>query len=80
VTLTLKEAQEILPLAPRGLSRIQSAAYIGVSAGTFDTMVDDGRMPAPKEINKRRVWDRHALDLAFDALPNVEEDNPWDRS
>jgi hypothetical protein len=43
-------------------------------------MVEDGRMPKPKQINVRRVWDRHKLDLAFDALPGDEENeaNPWD--
>jgi predicted DNA-binding transcriptional regulator AlpA len=59
-------------LPPRGLSREQAAAYYGVSAGTFDEMVQDGRAPSPKVINKRNVWDRHALDLAFDALPDKQ--------
>jgi hypothetical protein len=35
-------------------------------------MVQDGRAPAPKVINKRLIWDRHALDSAFDALPDRE--------
>lgn len=66
--------REILPLGlpPRGLSREQAAAYLGISPGLFSEMVDDGRMPAPKVINRRLVWDRHALDLAFDALPDRE--------
>lgn len=29
-------------LAPRGLSRVQSAAYVGVGATLFDKMVEDG--------------------------------------
>jgi excisionase family DNA binding protein len=68
----LKARRDILPLSlpPRGLAREQAAAYVGISVGTFDQMVDDGRMPAPKVINRRQVWDRHALDLAFDALPD----------
>lgn len=75
---------QILPpsLAPRGLSRAQAAAYIGVSASLFDGMVADGRMPPPKTVNARRVWDRLALDAAFSLLPNAEsekgERNPWD--
>lgn len=65
----------ILPpgLAPRGLSREQAAAYIGVSATLFDQMVGDRRMPQPRLINRRRVWDRVELDLAFAALPHVAE-------
>lgn len=64
---------------PLGLSRDRAAAYIGVSARKFDEMIADGRMPAPKVIDRRRVWDRHALDAAFAALPDSEEENPWDR-
>lgn len=57
-------------LSPRGLSREQAAAYIGVSAVKFDRLVFDGRMPRPKAIDGRRVWDRHQLDKAFAALPD----------
>lgn len=35
-------------------------------------------MPKPKAVGKRRLWDRWQLDDAFDALPSVEEDNPWE--
>ena len=50
----------ILPptLAPRGLSRTEAAAYIGVSPTLFDHLVRDRRMPPPKRINARTVWDR----------------------
>lgn len=73
-------AVNVLPpsLAPRGLSRVQAAAYVGVSASLFDAMVDDGRMPRPKCINARRVWDRVQLDEAFAALPDGADLNPWD--
>lgn len=66
-------------LAPRGLNRVLASVYIGVSPTKFDEMVADGRMPAPRKIDGRRVWDRHQLDHAFDALPgNDNEVNPWD--
>ena len=66
---------------PRGLSRRQAAAYVGVSPTTFNAMVADGRMPKPKQIGKRRVWDRHQLDAAFDALPDDnEQDDVWARA
>lgn len=70
-----------ISLPPRGLDRILSAAYIGVSAGKFDQMVVDGRMPKPRKIDSRRVWDRHDLDKAFSGLPSnddADEPNPWD--
>jgi predicted DNA-binding transcriptional regulator AlpA len=71
----------ILPhsLPPRGLSRELAAAYVGISPSLFDTLVKDGRMPAPKRINSRTVWDRLELDDAFTALPsNNAAVNPWD--
>ncbi|MEZ0169902.1 hypothetical protein [Microvirga sp. TS319] len=70
------------PLAPRrGLNREQAAAYIGVGLSKFDAMVDDGRMPKPKRVDRRKVWDIRALDLAFDELPSEDtgdEVNDWD--
>lgn len=63
-------------ILPRGLSRIEAAEYVGVSPTLFDQMVKDGRMPTPKEINSRVVWDRHGLDAAFDDLP--DRGNPLD--
>jgi hypothetical protein len=72
---------DILPAScpPRGLSRVEAAAYVGVSPSLFDEMVKDGRMPEAKKVNTRVIWDRLALDAAFSALPSSEEENPWDR-
>lgn len=71
-------------LAPRGLSHEQAAAYIGVSVTLFTTMVDDGRMPAAKRLNGRKVWDRLALDRAFAAIPDERGETDgadvWDRA
>jgi predicted DNA-binding transcriptional regulator AlpA len=64
---------------PRGLSRVRAALYVGVSPSLFDAMVKDGRMPRPKRINNRTVWDRRRLDDAFEALPESIDNNPWDR-
>ena len=65
-------------ITPRGFSRVQSAGYIGVGATKFDEMVKDGRMPKPKRVDGRNIWDRYALDLAFEDLPNKDDGNPWD--
>ena len=78
----MKAAPLPLSCPPRGLSRVEAAAYVGVSPSLFDQMVADGRMPVPKVINSRRVWDRLEVDAAFADLPNTEEvadDNPWHR-
>lgn len=68
-------------LAPRGLNREASAAYIGVSPTKFDELVHDQRMPRPKRVDGRRIWDRLALDEAFSALPSdggAGLAKPWD--
>jgi hypothetical protein len=72
--------RDVLPLSlpPRGLSRVEAAAYVGASPSLFDQMVCDGRMPRPKRVNKRTIWDRRRLDEAFDSLPDDGDRNPWD--
>lgn len=65
-------------LPPRGLCREAAAQYVGISAGKFDQMVVDGRMPKPRRIDGRKIWDRVALDIAFDELPDDGEVNEWD--
>jgi len=69
------------PVPRRGLSRVESAVYVGVSPSLFDEMVKDGRMPMPRIINVRVVWDLWELDEAFSSLPHKGGEticNPWD--
>lgn len=70
------------PAPPRrGLNRAQAAAYIGVSPTKFDDLLRDAKMPGPKRVGGRRIWDRHAIDAAFDALDPPGDDgvkNEWD--
>jgi predicted DNA-binding transcriptional regulator AlpA len=77
--LTVRKIDNVLPtsLAPRGLSRVQAAAYIGVSVSLFDALVKDQRMPRPVRINARLVWDRLQLDEAFAALPHDGVPEEW---
>jgi predicted DNA-binding transcriptional regulator AlpA len=76
----MRDREHVLPscLTPRGLSRVQAAAYVGVSASLFDEMVRDGRMPQPIRINTRVLWDRLQLDEAFAALSDAQEDGDDD--
>lgn len=46
--------------------------YVGIGATKFDALVGDGRMPRPKKIDGRKVWDIRALDMAFDRLSDDE--------
>ena len=39
-------------VAPRGLSRVQAARYVGVSPSLFDEMVKDGPAPRPSELTR----------------------------
>src|SRR5215475_338779 len=58
----------IRPMARRGLSRTEAALYVGIGVTKFDALVEQGRMPKPKRIDSRRIWDIFELDLAFDEL------------
>jgi predicted DNA-binding transcriptional regulator AlpA len=64
---------------PRGLNREEAARYIGVGATKFDEMVADRRMPRPKRVDGRVIWDRIKLDIAFTDLPEDKKVNPLDR-
>ena len=77
MTSMSRALSETRPVPRRGLSRDEAAIYIGVSAAKFDEMVADGRMPAPVQIDARKVWDIRSIDIAFDALPR-ETCNSWD--
>ena len=72
----------LLSLAPLGLSRVVASEFVGVGVTKFDLMVEDGRMPKPRRIDGRKVWDRRQLEEAFAELPieggDRESPNPWD--
>jgi predicted DNA-binding transcriptional regulator AlpA len=70
---------DLTAYAPRGLSREEAARWIGVGATKFDEMVSDGRMPRPKRIDGRVVWDRLKVDAAFSDLPDDSRANPLDQ-
>ena len=65
----------------RGLSRVQTTEYIGVSPSTLDRMVADGIMPKPIRIYGRVLWDIRAIDAKFDGLDSgpAEDDDPWSK-
>ena len=63
----------IKPDTRLGLSRTETAEYIGISATLFDEFVRDGRMPALRAGNARRVWCRREVEAAFDKLSVAAE-------
>ena len=76
--MSAKALGDIASFLPRGLRREDAAFYIGVSPATFDEMVKDGRMPQPKRVGKRTIWDRRQLDASFEDLPDRGDGNDWD--
>lgn len=61
-------ANDNTPQWPRGLRRTLAAAYVGVSLPMFDKMVIEGNMPKPKRVYGRTIWDKVAVDRAFDLM------------
>lgn len=62
-------------MTPRGLPRTEAATYIGCSPRKFDYMVEDGRMPSPRLLDTKKLWDVLELNEFFDALPRAKEAN-----
>jgi hypothetical protein len=70
-----RETQRIgrlVTIAPRGLSRAEAAAFVGLSLATFDKARRDGRYPGPSLPGGR--YDRVALELAMDRISAIEKD------
>jgi hypothetical protein len=65
---------QIPPIPRRGLSRVESAIYLGCSPSKFDELRKDGRVGPARLIDGRKVWDVRELDLAFEALPLESDD------
>ncbi|MDI3564943.1 hypothetical protein [Bradyrhizobium sp. Arg816] len=60
------------------MSRDEAARYVGVGTTKFDEMVGDGRMPRPKKIDGRVIWDRLRVEAAFTDLPEEKKVNRFD--
>lgn len=72
------------------LDEREAAVSMSFSPSHFRKLVDDGRMPQPREADGRVTWDVEELIIAYRALPrrgaNGQEvdisgavDNPWAR-
>ena len=79
--ISIRTSKKIAPSMPRGFSRVEAAAYIGLGVTFFDAKVADGSLPQPIKIGRRKLWDRLQLDAVFDRFKgSVAESggNPWD--
>src|SRR5690349_17228412 len=62
----------------RGLTEGEAAVYLSLSPSFFRALVESGKMPRPRVLGARRIWDVDDLDAAFRALP--VEGGPVDAS
>jgi predicted DNA-binding transcriptional regulator AlpA len=76
-----KRLQDELAYPPRAMRADQAAAYLSISRSTFLKSVDEGKMPKPIRIDGITLWDRLALDVAFEDLSAVEDEgrNTFDK-
>jgi excisionase family DNA binding protein len=73
------KSSDTIAYPPRGMSRDEAARYVGVGVTKFDEMVADGRMPRPKRVDGRVIWDRLRVEAAFTDLPDDAKVNYFDR-
>ena len=62
----------VRPIPRRGLSRVEAAAYIGVSPSKFDELRKGGRIGPAKILDGRKLYAIEMLDEFFDALPDED--------
>ena len=62
----------------RGLGEVEAAMYLSLSATFFRRLVDEGIMPRPRLVGRRRIWDVEELDAAFKTLPREGGEEPDD--
>lgn len=67
--------REIMPRLPIvfGLQEAEAAAAIGIGATKFRELVEAGRMPKPRLLDHRLVYDVDELRAAFKAMPHEGE-------
>ena len=51
-----------------------AALYTGVSENKFLAEFKDGLWPRPEERGRRKIWDRHEIDEAWDHRHETEGD------
>jgi hypothetical protein len=69
----------IRPAVRRGLSRLEAATYLGISASKFDELRKANRIAPPKVLDGRLIFTTERLDEFLDALPdeNQTDNDDW---
>jgi hypothetical protein len=60
----------VRPIPRRGLSRVEAAAYVGVSPSKLDELRKSHRIGPPKVLDGRLIFTVERLDEFLDALPD----------
>jgi hypothetical protein len=68
-----RKLQDDLAYPPRAMKADRAAAYFDMSRSKFLELVQADRLPKPKIIDGVRVWDRLALDTAFNDFPDRDD-------
>ena len=66
---------------PIAVGREGAAALLSIAPSTFDDLVAKGRMPQPREIGRRVLWDTDEIRDYFRRIPRRGqrwEGNTWD--
>ncbi len=64
-----------LAYPPRAMKAERAAAYLSMSRSKFLDLVDHGKLPKPVHIDGMVLWDRLALELAFEEMAS-DSDRP----
>ena len=64
-----------LSYPPRAMRADRAAAYLSISRSKFLELVEQGKLPKAVHIDGISLWDRLALELAFEEMAS-EGDNP----
>lgn len=59
-----------------GLNQAEAALYIGVAPNSFNTMIEEGIMPAPRSWHNRLFWLRDELETSLRNFPMAKEQTP----
>ncbi len=76
---TKAEISAHLPVR-RGFSETEAAVYLSLSPSFFRQLVIANKMPRPRLIGTRRVYDIEELDAAFKAMPREGGDTDHEAS
>ncbi|MDR3461720.1 MAG: hypothetical protein P4L76_05320 [Beijerinckiaceae bacterium] len=63
----------LTPTEKLGLTRLEAAAFIGVTPSAWDDLVANGDMPQARRLGAFERWDRRQVEAAFSLAPQAED-------